>query len=108
MRDWYRRSDMGKHTAVLAAVVAAASLAISAWGTWKSAQVADDQLAQSRDQQQKALTKQASLVTSWAESNAAVVANRSLDPASVFLRWNDMTHTSRRFCESATCLLALV
>ncbi|MFF8696239.1 hypothetical protein ACF08W_28910 [Streptomyces sp. NPDC015144] len=78
---------MAKHTAVLAAVVAAVSLAITAWGTYKAAQVADDQLSQSREDGDKEKRAQASRVNAWAEGQALVTANRSLDPVvmSVFL-----------------------
>lgn len=59
--------DWSKHTAVLAAIVAAVGLGFTAWGTAKSAQVADDQLAQSRDAQQQEEKAQASAVTMWEE-----------------------------------------
>ncbi|MGW3818065.1 hypothetical protein [Streptomyces sp. NPDC005046] len=81
IRGWYQVADLGKHTAVLAAVVAAASLAISAWGTWKSAQVADDQLAQSSQQRDEETRLQASRITVWAEKNTLVISNRSPDAA---------------------------
>ncbi|MER5473600.1 hypothetical protein [Streptomyces sp. NPDC002685] len=77
---------MGKHTAVLAAVVAAVSLAISAWGTWKAAQVSDDQLAQSQAQSLEENRAQASLISFWhTHEGGLVVANRSFDPASALV-----------------------
>lgn len=87
---WYRRSDLAKHTAVLAAAVAAASLAITAWGTYKAAQVADDQLTQSRENDENNERAQASRISIWFEGEQPtriVLANRSLDPAwaSVYL-----------------------
>lgn len=78
---WYRRADLAKHTAVLAAAVAAASLAITAWGTYKAAQVADDQLAQSREDHKNDERAQASRISIWVEGGQLVLANRSLDPA---------------------------
>ncbi|MFE7015757.1 hypothetical protein ACFVAQ_35570 [Streptomyces sp. NPDC057651] len=75
---------MAKHTAVVASVVAAVSLAITAWGTYKAAQVADDQLSQSRDDSAKEDRAQASRISVWVEGEKPtrlVLANRSLDPA---------------------------
>jgi hypothetical protein len=85
---WYRRSDLARHAAVLAAVVAAASLAVTAWGTYKSAQVADDQLIKSREDSAKEGRAYAVRVTWWGEHDLTVVANRSLDPVrmSTYLR----------------------
>ena len=80
VRQLYRTMDWAKHTTVFAAVVAATGLAISAWGTLKSAQVADDQLSQSRESAQEQLRQQAVRVTMWGTKNAVVIANRSLDP----------------------------
>ncbi len=80
---WYRRADLAKHTAVLAAAVAAASLAVTAWGTYKAAQVADDQLAQSRANNENGERAQASRISIWGEgkqSTRIVLANRSPDP----------------------------
>ncbi|MFD5856053.1 hypothetical protein [Streptomyces chartreusis] len=77
--------DWTKHTAVLAALVAAVGLALSAWGTLKSAQIANDQLAQSRDAKAAEDRAQAERVTRWRESDWFVVANRSNDPVSVYL-----------------------
>jgi hypothetical protein len=68
---------------MLAAVVAAASLAVTAWGTYKSAQVADDQLSQSREDSQKERRSQAARLTGWIDTRYLVVANRSLDPVLV-------------------------
>ncbi|MER6616280.1 hypothetical protein [Streptomyces xantholiticus] len=76
---------MAKHTAVLAAVVAAVSLAISAWGTYKSAQVADDQLAESREKDKAEERAQASRISMWGEPQNVVFANRSLDAVSISL-----------------------
>lgn len=87
VRQWYQSVDWGRHTAVLAAVVAAVSLAVSAWGTWKSAQVADDQLTQSRAQHEAAERAQASLVSFWPEGDKLVIANRSYDSAGVALAY---------------------
>ncbi|MFF1651323.1 hypothetical protein [Streptomyces sp. NPDC058240] len=92
-RRWYRRSDLGRHTAVLAALVAAISLAVTAWGTYKSAQVADDQLRQSRDEDAKDKQAQASRVNGWVEGREFVAANRSLDPT---VMWVFLTSAERR------------
>ncbi|MCF1594594.1 hypothetical protein [Streptomyces muensis] len=89
MHAWYGTADIGRHTAVLAAVVAAASLAVSAWGTYKTAQVADDQLAQSRASEKAATRHQVSQVTLWPQTiggqRTYVIANRSLDAAYLYL-----------------------
>lgn len=89
LHTWYGTADIGRHTAVLAAVVAAASLAVSAWGTYKTAQVADDQLAQSRDSEEAATRHQVSQVTLWPQTiggqRSYVIANRSLDAAYLYL-----------------------
>ncbi|MGW1243114.1 hypothetical protein [Streptomyces bobili] len=82
---WYQSVDWGKHTTVVAAVVAAAGLAVTAWGTVKSSQVADDQLDQSREQQFAEDRQQASLVNVWTDKGKTIIANRSLDPAGVWL-----------------------
>lgn len=63
----YRRVEWEKHTAVIAAVVAAVGLALTAWGTVKSAQVADDQLTQSQEQREDSVRSQASRITMWAQ-----------------------------------------
>ncbi|MEU9671628.1 hypothetical protein AB0E25_40115 [Streptomyces bobili] len=63
--------------------MAAASLAITAWGTWKAALVADDQLAQSYEQQIAEDQQQATLVSFWNETDTFTLVNRSLDPAAV-------------------------
>ncbi|MFF9569901.1 DciA family protein [Streptomyces sp. NPDC014685] len=83
---WYRNSDWARHTAVLAAVVSAIGLAVTAWGTYKTAQVANDQLAESREQDERNARLQASQVTMWLEPDALVLANRSLDPALVYFQ----------------------
>ncbi|WP_159107691.1 hypothetical protein [Streptomyces ardesiacus] len=82
---WYQRADLAKHTAVLAALVAAISLAITAWGTYKSAQVADDQLKQSREEDENSQQAQASRFTAWVERDKIVIANRNLDPVSGYI-----------------------
>ncbi|NBE53965.1 hypothetical protein [Streptomyces boluensis] len=76
-------------------VVAAASLAITSWGTYKAAQVANDQLTQSREDNKKEEEDnkkeeraQASRISMWVEGTEPtriVLANRSLDPAWAFL-----------------------
>ncbi|MER7377232.1 hypothetical protein [Streptomyces lanatus] len=82
-----------KHTAVVAAVVAAGGLAVTAWGTMKSAQVADDQLAQSEAQKDDAARKLTSRVTMWEERQSGwngpphrIVANRNVEPVYVFYK----------------------
>lgn len=77
--------DWAKHTTVVAALVAAAGLGVTAWGTLMSARVAEDQLDQSKEQRTERSMSQASRITAWAEGDNAVVANRSLDPADVYL-----------------------
>ncbi|MFB7749977.1 hypothetical protein ACFC18_10445 [Streptomyces sp. NPDC056121] len=89
LRRWYQRFDWARHTAVLAAVVAAASLAITAWGTYKSAQVADDQLAQSKADNEKDERSQSARIAMWGDTKVSVVANRSLDPAWAAFFLND-------------------
>lgn len=89
LRRWYQRSDWARHTAVLAAVVAAVSLAITAWGTYKSAQVADDQLAQSKEDAEKDERSQAARLSMWGNIKVSVVANRSLDPVWAAFFLND-------------------
>jgi hypothetical protein len=64
------------------------SLAITAWGTYKAAQVADDQLAQSREDNEKNERAQASRISIWVEGTQptrVVLANRSLDPAWAYM-----------------------
>ncbi|MEW2253282.1 hypothetical protein AB0907_38945 [Streptomyces sp. NPDC006975] len=77
--------DWAKHTTVFAAIVAAVGLAVTAWGTLKSAQVANDQLAQSRKARADEERAQAARVTEWREGDWYVVANRSSDPVFVNL-----------------------
>ncbi|MEU9072108.1 hypothetical protein AB0D60_35140 [Streptomyces sp. NPDC048306] len=77
--------DWAKHTTVFAALVAGIGLGVTAWGTLVSAQVAHDQLAQSKEQRTEESKRQASRITSWREPDATIVANRSLDPADVYL-----------------------
>ncbi|WP_345666409.1 hypothetical protein [Streptomyces venetus] len=70
------------------------SLAFTAWGTWKAAQVADDQLAQSKEQQVADDRKQAALINFWVEKDTTVIANRSLDPAAVWAAARSKTSPS--------------
>ncbi|MGW1544435.1 hypothetical protein ACWCPM_30110 [Streptomyces sp. NPDC002309] len=65
--------------------MAAASLAITAWGTFKAAQVANDQLAQSKEDSEMEELSPASRVTMWGDGRSTVVANRTLDPVWVSL-----------------------
>ncbi|UIX34219.1 hypothetical protein [Streptomyces sp. GQFP] len=66
----------------MAALIAAASLAFTAWGTWKSAQVADDQLIQSREARGDEQRRQAALITWWQTDDGSIfIANRSVDAA---------------------------
>ncbi|RAJ76986.1 hypothetical protein K377_06155 [Streptomyces sp. PsTaAH-137] len=61
--------------------MAAASLAITAWGTYKAALVADDQLTQSKEASIKETRAAASLVNWWRDGDDnATIANRWLDP----------------------------
>ncbi|MFF7780357.1 hypothetical protein ACFZCG_38835 [Streptomyces tanashiensis] len=78
---WYSRVDWTRHTTVFAAVAAAAGLAITGWGTLKAAQVADDQLAQSRERKEQAQWSVTDRVSAWGEGDSTVFANRSLYPA---------------------------
>ncbi|MFD8001349.1 hypothetical protein [Streptomyces mirabilis] len=50
-----------------------------------SARVAENQLDQSKEQRTEHSMSQASRITAWAEGDNTVVANRSLDPADVYL-----------------------
>ncbi|WP_189111827.1 hypothetical protein [Streptomyces camponoticapitis] len=71
---------------IVAALVGAASLSVTAWGTYWTAQVAGDQLAQSKEQNEDKARVQASKVTFWLERpkgesrDELVIVNRSLDP----------------------------
>ncbi|WP_328736549.1 hypothetical protein [Streptomyces bobili] len=71
-------------------MVAAASLAISAWGTWKSAQVADDQLSQSKDARDDDLRQQVSRITYWPEDGKVVIANRSYATAYAYMSYGTL------------------
>lgn len=86
VRTWYQRADWSKHTAVIAAAVAALGLGVTAWGTLMSARVAEDQLKESKEQRTERSKEQAGRVTFWQEPEVTVVANRSLDPADVYLK----------------------
>ncbi|MFD8569799.1 hypothetical protein [Streptomyces sp. NPDC059639] len=88
MIGWYRAADWTKHTAVAAAVIAALGLWLTAWSSWKTAQVADDQLRQSADEQQQEARNQVSKIVVWIEGERIVVVNRSLDPATAWLGLN--------------------
>lgn len=103
-RGWYQRMDWAKHTTVFAALVAGAGLGLTAFGTLLSAEVADDQLAQSKEQRTEESMRQASRITAWREPGATIVANRSLDPADV---WLDLEAISDGD-ESATTFLGTV
>ncbi|MGW4086961.1 hypothetical protein ACWEGS_28415 [Streptomyces sp. NPDC004822] len=77
---------------MLAALVAAAGLGVTAWGTLVSADVAEDQLAQSKVQKEERDRRQASRINWWEEQTerdagdrSVFIANRSLDPAYVWL-----------------------
>lgn len=89
VRSWYGSVDWAKHTTVIAAVVAAAGLGVTAWGTLVTARVAEDQLAQSKVASEERAKRQASRITWWSQLQkgeyAAVIANRSLDPVRVIL-----------------------
>ncbi|MFJ9416725.1 hypothetical protein ACIRPT_21385 [Streptomyces sp. NPDC101227] len=76
--------------------MAAASLAITAWGTYKAAQVADDQLAQSKEDSEKEERSQAARMTMWGDGKVSVVANRSLDPVWAAFFLNDQANRESR------------
>ncbi|MGW8713622.1 hypothetical protein [Streptomyces sp. NPDC055752] len=67
------------------------SLAVTAWGTFKSAQVANAQLAEVREGSEAEVRAQASRVSMWSEGTDSgkelhiVIANRSPDPVYAFL-----------------------
>ncbi|MFF3489589.1 hypothetical protein ACFYXC_41165 [Streptomyces sp. NPDC002701] len=71
---------------IVAALVGAASLSVTAWGTYWTAQVAEDQLTQSKEHNEDKARAQASKVTFWLERpkgesrDELVIVNRSLDP----------------------------
>ncbi|MFB7371960.1 hypothetical protein ACFC0D_19190 [Streptomyces sp. NPDC056222] len=88
IRSRYQRADWAKHTAVLAALIAALGLGVTAWGTVKAAEIANDQLAQSREQQEEDARKVASSVTFWPERGGLVITNRGLDPVEGTVRLN--------------------
>ncbi|MFD0142813.1 MULTISPECIES: hypothetical protein [unclassified Streptomyces] len=88
IRGRYQRADWAKHTAVLAALIAALGLGVTAWGTVKAAEIANDQLAQSREQQEEDARKVASSVTFWPERGGLVITNRGLDPVEATVRLN--------------------
>jgi hypothetical protein len=72
---------------VFATLFAACGLLVSALGTLKTNAVADNQLEQSRQEEQSRTRRQVALITfsPRASKYAFVVANRSLDPASAWL-----------------------
>jgi hypothetical protein len=79
-----QRSDWAKWTAVVTAAVAAGGLLFTGVVTYWGMRTAQDQLAQSREDQEKDVQRQASLVTSWVEQRPGgllrVLVNRSSDP----------------------------
>ncbi|MGX1886832.1 hypothetical protein [Streptomyces sp. NPDC055287] len=94
--------DWAKWTAVVTAVVAAGGLVFTGVVTYWNVRTAEDQLAQSREDQEKAVQKQASLVMSWMEQRPGglvrVLVNRSPEPIfSVQLdyEWIDPKATAR-------------
>ncbi|WP_428957355.1 hypothetical protein [Streptomyces sp. cg35] len=72
----------------MAAVIAALGLWLTAWSSWKAAQVADDQLRHSAEEQQEEARSQVSKIVVWIEGTRVVVVNRSLDPATAWLGLN--------------------
>jgi hypothetical protein len=72
---------------VIATLLAAGGLVVSALGTLKTNAVADTQLAQAREQEDAEARQQVARITFWplAGEHSFVVANRSLDSASVWL-----------------------
>jgi hypothetical protein len=72
---------------MIAAFVAAGGLVTSAWTGYYQVKTAQDQLAQSKEDSEKELQSQASLVSSWtmdgkSGKTTGYFANRSLDPIS--------------------------
>lgn len=61
------RTRAESYALIAAAVVGAVSLAVSAWGTYWTAQVAEDQLAQSKEQDADKKKDQASRAIFWVE-----------------------------------------
>ncbi|MFB8402243.1 hypothetical protein [Streptomyces sp. NPDC055912] len=87
VRRWYQRSDWTKHAAVLAALIAAIGLAVSAWATVKAVALADIQLTQAHEQKDEEERQHVSRVAFWGEGDdKTVVANRSTDPVRLWLR----------------------
>lgn len=78
--QFYRRTDWGRHTAVVAAAAAAIGLIISGWGTILAARMAEDQLSSSNEDRRAAEREQASRVDFWYDEkeNSTLIANRSL------------------------------
>lgn len=74
---------------MFAALIAGVGLGVSAWGALVSAEVAKDQLAQSQVQNEERAKRQASRINFWEEGSGEDrlirIANRSLDPAHVWL-----------------------
>ncbi|MFG2867550.1 hypothetical protein [Streptomyces sp. NPDC048338] len=70
---------------MVAALVAAAGLAVTAWGTLKSAQVADDQLTQSKERMAQEDRKVASRATTWQSGASLIIANRNLETTVVYV-----------------------
>ncbi|WP_432104490.1 hypothetical protein [Streptomyces sp. bgisy091] len=78
--------DWAKHTTVIAALVAAAGLGVTAAGTVVSVRVAEDQLSQSNVEDEERDRRQASRITFWSlppRDDVTVIANRSLDPTHI-------------------------
>ncbi|WP_406717924.1 hypothetical protein OHA53_19850 [Streptomyces althioticus] len=66
------RTRAESYALIAAAVVGAVSLAVSAWGTYWTAQVAEDQLAQSQEQDADRKKDQASKVIFWVEGGGGI------------------------------------
>ncbi|GHB82140.1 hypothetical protein GCM10010306_090860 [Streptomyces umbrinus] len=66
------RTRAESYALIAAAVVGAVSLAVSAWGTYWTAQVAEDQLAQSKEQDAEKKKDQASKVIFWVEGGSGI------------------------------------
>ncbi len=59
-------------------------LAVTAWGTVKSAQVANDQLAQSKERVAQDSRKVVSRVAAWQRGDTLIIANRNLEATVVY------------------------
>lgn len=67
-------------------LVAAAGLIVAAWGTLKTAQLADTQLTQAVEQKEDSERAQIEQISFWGKGPTVMVANRSLDPAHLWLK----------------------